>query len=47
MHVTVELTSQFFHSATDDQINRLLAQYQENLDSHDVVSAEIKRTKMV
>ena len=37
------LLPKFCHSATDDQINRLLTQYQEDIDSHVVVSAEIKR----
>jgi len=33
----------FCHSATNDQLNRLLPQYQEDIGSHVVVSAEIKR----
>ena len=37
------LLSKFCHSATDDQINRLLTQYQEDIDSYVVVSADIKR----
>jgi len=43
MYVGLELTSKVLPLATDDQINHLLTQYQEDIDSHVVISAEIRR----